>query len=254
MAINKIDLLQVNETLSAAFNSRKFQLASIAIDTSMDIEGGGVEEIGNYLYRSQSTTTPTDSTGSDAGDVYLYVSDDGSGVGTAEILTTAPTYSQERAGFYYNQKKCIYYAYKTGGNFTKKTRYGYLSGDRALNDFIVGGVLTADSIDEKTTNEGVKIINNAHSYVNVPPSSSSTEAVLAAALAADGYESDVWYPASGVIITSTDRFGLSAIKQVSNTDIKIKATNYSASYAIYNDYALTSCEYWTITVTKTPLV
>ena len=249
MAINKIDLTQVNETLSAVFNSRGFQLSSIAIDTSMIIEGGGVEEIGNYLYRSVGTTTPTDATGAD-GDRYLYISDDGTGVGTAEILTTVPEYSKERGGFYYKQKKCIYYTYKSSGNYTKKTRYGYTFGDRTLNDFIVGGDLKTDDIVEKTSGEGVTINNNAYIYTATAPP--ITAPALAALLSGDNFVSDVWYPATGIITDTTDRWGVASIKHVSGSSIYINSYNYSLG-AIYTNQLITGTIYFTLSIQKAPV-
>jgi len=127
MAINKIDLSQINETLSAAFSARGFQLQSLADDSSMILEGGGIEEIGSYLYRVEGATTPADATSAN-GDRYLYVYDSGTGTATAEILTNAPVWNSALGGFYYNNKKAVYYTFKLSGTYTRKQKVGYLLG------------------------------------------------------------------------------------------------------------------------------
>ena len=254
MTINKIDLTNLQQTLSGVLNTRGFQLTSLADDTAMTIEAGGVEEIGDYIYRATSQTAATDVTAASGGR-YVYVSDDGTGVGSFFVSTQAPTYNA-KGGFYHSfaggLAKCVFYTYKNSGTYTLKTRYDYIQGDRFNGDFTVNGdlnvsgIIRTDTISELTTGAGVTIDNNAYVYNNA---SGASAAVIAAAMAADGFESGGYYAATGVYNNSSAYFSLCEIAQTGGTTLAGSGVRID-SVAIFNRASLTIHTATAITVFK----
>jgi hypothetical protein len=97
--IIKIDLTDVQDTLQATFQ-RDFELTTYADGSTITLASGTVEEVGGYLYRVEGGDLAITDGGVANGTVYVEISDDGDGTGTAELSTTAGTWDPNLRGYY----------------------------------------------------------------------------------------------------------------------------------------------------------
>lgn len=118
--IEILDLTDPQDTLQSAIKAQ-FKLTSYADDTTITLIAGMAEEVSSALYRViDGDLAVTDSASN--GSAYIYLSDDGDGTGTAELLNTVPTYDSVRGGFYSSGKKAIFFLRKNGSTYYNKTR------------------------------------------------------------------------------------------------------------------------------------
>lgn len=118
--ITIINATDVQNTLQGSFKPG-FKLTSYADDSTVTIISGTYEEVGSQLYRVDGGDLAVTDSASN-GNAYLYLSDDGDGTGTAELLNTVPTYDSIRGGFYSSAKKAILFLRKNGSTYYNKTQ------------------------------------------------------------------------------------------------------------------------------------
>lgn len=120
MAINKISLTDVQNTLQSNLVT-PFELTSYADDTSLSLASSRAEEIGNQIYRVESGDFAVTDSASD-GIAYVYVADPGSGVATATLLNTVPTFDPNKGGWYSGTAKACFIVVKAGTTYSNKYR------------------------------------------------------------------------------------------------------------------------------------
>jgi len=142
MAINKIDMTQVNETLQATFQ-KPMWLTTNADDTTLALAAGTVEDVGGYLYRVDGGVESVVDSGVADGTAYIYIRDPGTGVATAELLADVPAWRSTEGGYYNGTGKAIFVLEKSGTTYSKKQRLGYINGNRINGDLVVVNKITA---------------------------------------------------------------------------------------------------------------
>ena len=142
MAINKIDLTQVNETLQATFQQPMW-LTTNTDDTTLALAAGTVEEVGGYLYRVEGADETVTDDGVPDGTAYIYINDPGTGVAVASCKGVPPTWSATKGGYYRANTKAIFVLVKSGTTYSKKQRLGYINGNRINGDLVVVNKITA---------------------------------------------------------------------------------------------------------------
>jgi hypothetical protein len=121
MAILKIELTEddVLDVLEYTYK-RTFELTSYANNTTLKLVIGRAEEIGGYLYKTTDEEDITDSASD--GIAYVYLDEVGDGTGTAELLSDAPSYDGNKGGYYFGDKKALFWLVKSGATYYNKTK------------------------------------------------------------------------------------------------------------------------------------
>ena len=123
MSILITDLTDVQQTLQNTFQ-QCMHLTNYTDGTgSLLVAAGNSERVGGALYYvTGGDYTVTDPGGLIDGDIYIYLTDTGGGVGDAYLSNTGPIFDSNNGVWYNDGDKAIIYMVKSGTSYNKKAR------------------------------------------------------------------------------------------------------------------------------------